>query len=331
MTLSVAEAVERGDLDALVRLVDGLAVAREWRAIVELRDRCRHALERGLQLWPAAEYAEYRLALEAPPEFAGPVVTETAGRFALGPLWEVAASTHPWSALVPHLPEGPARSLVAHERVLRGEDLRGDGSIDPGVIELPLVLESWEPVYPLAVYGSSRAEFASPRPVELRPWSLPPPPDAMASGDGVEALLALALPWAERSNGTAAAAEVAGDAAAAVAALEVGPVVAAAISGPEALAWMAWTGASGGAYGRRRGGPLGRFAAWWAVAALTGLEWPVAADDLGVACRRLEWHRWEPQGSTHGWSASLAVSDPATGRAWALYAVDDLREGDVTP
>src|SRR3989304_1665551 len=72
MTNRVAEAVERGDLDALVRLVDGLASAREWDRIVEVRDRCRHALERGLQLWPAAEDAEYRLALEAPPAVAGP-------------------------------------------------------------------------------------------------------------------------------------------------------------------------------------------------------------------------------------------------------------------
>ena len=57
-------------------------------------------------------------------------------------------------------------------------------------------------------------------------------------------LLALALPWVERSNGTAAAVAVEGDAAAAVAALEVGPVLGAPISAEDALAWMAWTGAS---------------------------------------------------------------------------------------
>ena len=59
----VVEAVDRGDLDELVRLVDGLCGARDWDGVVMLRDRCRHALEeRGLQLWPAAEFAEYRLA-----------------------------------------------------------------------------------------------------------------------------------------------------------------------------------------------------------------------------------------------------------------------------
>ena len=130
----LGSAVAAGDLDALIRLVDGLCSAREWGRVVELRDRCRHALEqRGLQLWPAAEYAEYRLALEAPADVAASVVTEEAGRFALGPLWEVAASTHACDVLDPHLAPGPSRSLAAHERVLRGEDLR-DADVDDQVL-----------------------------------------------------------------------------------------------------------------------------------------------------------------------------------------------------
>ena len=169
----LADAVGRGDLDELVRLVDGLSSAREWARVVELRDRCRHALERGLQLWPAAEYAEYRLALEAPPELAALVVTETAGRFALGPLWEVAAAGHDWKSLSPHLPLGPARSLVGHERVLRGEDLRGDESFDAMVLEIPPWLEPWEPAYPVATYRASSAEFPAPDPLALRAWPLP--------------------------------------------------------------------------------------------------------------------------------------------------------------
>ena len=36
----------------------------------------------------------------------------------------------------------------------------------------------------------------------------------------------------------------------------------------EALAWLAWAGASGGAHGRRRGNAIGRFGAWWVLAAL---------------------------------------------------------------
>ena len=329
MTNPVAEAVERGDLDALTRLVDGLVAAREWDRVVELRDRCRHALERGLQLWPAAEYAEYRLALEAPGRYSGPVITETAGRFALGPLWEVAASTHDWSELEPHLPPGPARALAAHERVLRGEDLRNEPTIDDAVLELPLALESWEPGYQIATYRSAKAEFPSPEPVAMRPWSLPDAGKAKGETEAVEALLALALPWQENSNGRVAAIEVRGEGAAAVAALGLGAVVGAPISATAAMAWMAWTGASGGAYARRRGSPLGRFAAWWALTMLVGLEWPVESDQLGAAAERLEWHRWEPQGSSHGWSASLAITDPVLGLGWALYAVDDSLEADA--
>ena len=47
-----------------------------------------------------------------------------AGRFALGPLSEVAASTHTWAELAPHAPPGPLAAVTAHERVVRGEDLR---------------------------------------------------------------------------------------------------------------------------------------------------------------------------------------------------------------
>ena len=325
----VAEAVDRGDLDELVRLVDGLCSAREWASVVDLRDRCRHALERGLQLWPAAEYAEYRLALEAPGGFAGPVVTERAGRFALGPLWEVAASTHDWAALSPHLPPGPARSLAAQERVLRGEDLTGDPSIDTGVLDVPLVLLAWEPSYPLATYRSSKAEFPSPPLVPLRRMASPAGWSAASDPAGVEALLAVALPWAEQSNGSAAAVAVQGDVVGAIAALGHTPVDAAEVSGADALAWLAWAGASGGAYGRRRGGPLGRFAAWWVLAAVGGVEWPPHPADLEEALRRLRWHRWEPAGVTHGWTTSLAITDPARGTSWALYAVDDHREGEA--
>jgi len=115
----IAEAVERGDLDELTRLIDALCEAREWDALVELRDRCARAVERGKQLWPAAHHAEYRLALEAPAPWAGSVLVEGAGRFALGPLSEVAASTHTWAELAPHAPAGPVAALAAHERVVR--------------------------------------------------------------------------------------------------------------------------------------------------------------------------------------------------------------------
>ena len=112
--MTLARLVDEGDVDELVRLVDRLSGARDWDGLVELRDRCRWALERGRQLWPIASLAEYRLALDAPAEWAGPVVAEGAGRFALGPLAEVAASTHTWAELRDHLPPGPMAAVTAH-------------------------------------------------------------------------------------------------------------------------------------------------------------------------------------------------------------------------
>ena len=117
----VRELIEGSDLNGLVRRIDGLTSARDWDGIVELRDRCVEAVDRGKQLWGVALFAEYRLALDAPGPLAGKVVKEGAGRFALGPLWEVAASTHQWDDLAPHVDDSQLRTLIAHERLLRGE------------------------------------------------------------------------------------------------------------------------------------------------------------------------------------------------------------------
>jgi hypothetical protein len=320
--VNLSEAVDRGDLDELVRLVDGLASAREWHRIVDLRDRCRHAMERGLQLWPAAEYAEYRLALDAPGQFAGPVVVEGAGRFALGPLWEVAASSHTWEDLAPHVPPGPARAMAAHERVLRGEDLRGDDTVDPLVLEIPLVLEPWEPEYAVATYRSDEADLPAPDlPPIGAPASMGAPGDLLDRPVETEALLDPVLVWLEQSNGEARAVAVEGDAEAAIAALGVTDGGIAELEPAAAVSWLAWAGASGGGHGRRRGGPAGRFAAWWAVVTLAGLEWPPAEGEVAEASHRLKWVRWSGPGGGN-WELRLAVEDPARGLAWAVDAFD---------
>ncbi len=58
--------IEGSDLNGLVRRIDGLVAAREWDGLVELRDACIEAVERGKQLWGVAQFTEYRLALDAP-------------------------------------------------------------------------------------------------------------------------------------------------------------------------------------------------------------------------------------------------------------------------
>jgi hypothetical protein len=326
--------IEGGDLDDLVRHVDHLCFEEDWDGLVELRDRCRKALERGRQLWPVSSLAEYRLALEAPGPWAAAVVVPGAGRVALGPLPEVAAQALAWAELSPHLPRTPEATFVAHERVVRGEDLTADQRIDRAALELPLRLERWEPDYPVAVYQPDDAQFPERRPtaagatVTAAPAE-PVPAGEVADPDACIALVELAGAWTTESNGRARATAVDGDAVGALGALrgagsgaeiDVTPLTV-----DDAFSAMAWTAASGGAHGRRRGMAAGRFGAWWAATALTvGLDnWPPAPDELGDAVAGLRWYRWEPAREVSaGWSLRLAVEDPEAGRAWAVEAVD---------
>ena len=325
--MTLDELIERGDLDELTHEIDNLCERRDWDGLVTLRDRCRAALERGKQLWPAAAHAEYRLALEAPGPWAGPAVAESSGRFLLGPLPEVAASTHPWSELGPHLADGPPRIVTAQERVVRGEDLTDQGLVD-AVYELPFALTAWEPTYPVATYHADRAEFPPPEQPDLAVTDLPAPAARHDDPVGETALLDLVRAWTTESNGRAQATGVRGDALAAIAALGPGRARIASLPLADAVATMAWAAASGGAHGRRRGMAAGRFGAWWAVAGLTGLEqeWPVAGDDLGDAGAELRFYAWDVGEPATGWNLHLAVEDPDDGLAWAITASDQSFE-----
>jgi hypothetical protein len=293
--------------------------------LVDLKGRCRHAVDRGKQLWAIADHIEYRLALEAPAAWAGPMVFEGAGRFTLGPLPEVAASRHTWEELSPHLPGGPARTVTAYERVVHGEDLTQAHGIDPLMVELPLRLMEWEPTYAVATYHADKAEFPAPELPRMQEVALPgmPPPSAEDS-ESIEALLSLPRPWTEESNGRAEAAIVHGDVMGSIRSLGPSRARLAPIAPQLALALMAWTGASGGAHGRRPGAAAGRYGAWWTAAALSDLleEWPVPPDHLGEAINELRWYVWSDLVSPTGWTLHLAVEDPPHGLAWAIAAVD---------
>jgi hypothetical protein len=317
-------AVERGDVDELIRLVDSLCASREWDRLVELRDRCEQAIARGRQLWPVAAHAEYRLALEAPGRFAAIVLVEGAGRFAPGPLPEVAASTHEWAELAPHARYGPPAVLAAHERVVRGEDLTGQTLPGPPVLDLPLRLAGWEPEYYLAHYRHDGVDLPGPPPSALEEVDVPAPPPSGSHDPATDALLDAVRAWTEGSEGRAEAIAVRGDARAAVAGLGRDRVRMAEVAASEAMRTLAWAGASGGAHARRPGAAAGRFAAWWTGAALTGLleEWPVDAAALGNALTRLRWYAWDGGGAAAGWGLHLAIEDPSSGRSWAVAAID---------
>jgi hypothetical protein len=354
--------VDAADVAALLLAVDGLCASREWDQLADLARRCREAVELGKQLWSVATHIDYRLALEGPPEHAAAVLAPGAGRFALGPLTEVAAATHAWDDLAPHLRDPASTVAVAQERVLRGEDLRGrEGAAGVDAWQQladgpPLWLAEWEPAYALPRYRDRSATFPQ---HEVMVRGLPPPSPCrpaieLAADEAVRALRALVTAWVDESAGTVAAVAVEGDAAGAVGRLLAGPHGRGADDGPgasllavtpaEGMAILQWTGANGGAYGRRPGGAAGRFAAWWTAAMLTGLDWPVPPSELGDAVAQLRWYRWRaaagdrdaegdgrsagsaPSRTDTGWVLRLAVADPVDGLAWAVAAADRLAD-----
>ena len=317
----LATLIESSDLAGLVRLVDAEARDRRWEALVDIAERCREAVERGKQVWAIAHYAEYRLALEAPAAYAGAVVGDGGAGLSLGPLWEVAATTHTWDDLEPHLGAPASRALVAHERVLHGEAV-DPSTIDPRVVDLPLSVMSWEPAYATAVYRVDGADFPQNPGPSLEWVTLPPSGRPAEEDDAVHALLDLVRPWSDESSGRAVAVAVEGNALEAVAALGPRRARVSEATLEQALAAMAWAGASGGAFGRRRGGPVGRSGAWWVLTALLGYDEPPTEREWGTEGRDLEWVLWDPGDQVGGWSLHLAIADPDDGLAWAMSAVD---------
>ncbi len=287
----------------------------------------RSSHERGRQHWPAAEYAEYRLALEAPGAFAAQVLVEGAGRFALGPLTEVAASTHTWEELAPGLDSGPLAAITAHERVVRGEDLTGDDRVDPSVLTVPLVLLEWEPAYPVATYHADKADLPAPAEPEFEPLDLPLAPfEYTTDVDEAHALRGLTATWIDESHGHADAVAVNGTALHAVAALGMTQARVARLTPGQAFAWMSWAAASGGASGRRRGMAWGRYLAWECASILLQVD----MEDVGIHVNELAWFAWDPLTAQVGWSLRLAVEDPANGCAWAVSASDQADTGPST-
>jgi hypothetical protein len=319
--------IQRADLVGLVRLVDDCTTSGDWRLLRQVRDRSRAAVATGRQLWPAATLAEYRLALIGPPDWAAPMIADDAGLFTIGPLTEVIAQHHTWAQLQPLLAATPGAAVVAHERALRGERI-DPSTVEglPDVFELPYALAPWEPDYPLATFTDDGLDEPAPvaaraEPVRRRAVG------SVVRVDDDETELAfrqLVETWTASSNGRAEMSCVEGDTDAAVAAFGVPAWTTRALALGEAISWLAWAGASGGAHGRRRGAALGRFGALWLLAALLDLgdEWPVPLERLGAEAAALRWAWWDAGEPQHGWRLQLAVEDPGSGHAWAFHAVD---------
>lgn len=339
MRSEVAELIEAQDMNALLRVIDGMAASKEWEDLLDLADLCEAAVERGKQMWPIAAHIDYRLALEAPGDLAAEVLESHLVRFHPGPLSEVAASTHVWADLAPHIEAPHTKAYVAQERVLRGEDLTGDDNAELGVLQLPPVMQEWEPTYALATYKADHVEVAEPwdPKLPLGPLTGDPAP-VLDEEELITALTDLVAPWTAESNGAARAVVVEGSAAAAVCTLlgDMPPSVGdegemrvpriGRLSSEEAIQRLAWAAASGGAHGRRRGAAFGRWLTWHTLALLSDRPWPVEPSVLGGGAAELEWYRWDEGVQEEGWTLRIALADPVHGWAAALAATDLLQE-----
>lgn len=325
MTDQLTPLIESSDLAGLTRYIDGICSRRDWDDLVDLRDRCNEAVERGKQLWATAQFAEYRLALEAPVAVSieAGILADGKGRFALGPIWEVAASTHPWTEFEPHELTPTIRAMIAHERSIRG-DVIDESAIDDAILSVPLAQQPWEPDYPVAEYKSDRAEFPDDIfDIDLDWVDLPESVDPQDEDGVCHALMELIKPWWEDSLGKAEAITVDGTIEEAIRALGPNRARLAEVDAATALEAMVWAGASGGSHGRRRGTPTGRAGAWWVILEALGYdELPDDLAPLGDELDEMRWVLWDPGDRIGGWNLHIGIEDPVDKIAWVLSAVD---------
>ena len=315
--------INRADLDGLVRLIDDYCETRSWHDLLGLRDACKAAVAHGRQVWPASTLAEYRLALLAPADIAVQVVGEDAGRFTIGPLTEVIAQHHQWSELKDLLEPSPTTTFIAYECAIRGQQI--DDQLFPA-LESPCNLLTLENNYALAEYQDNDATFLTPAIPQLNSVITIAASSAHIVHDPevFTAIHQLADTWTTQSNGVFAFNCVDGSVLDALSSLNIHEAQLSLLTPGEALSWLTWAGASGGAHGRRRGNALGRDAAWWTIAALTEntTRWPLSNSELIDAANVLQWFWWDDNTTTTGWKVQLCIHHPFRNRSWAFSLRD---------
>lgn len=328
--------IEAEDIAGLLRVVDAGVDSGDWERLVALARACRAAVERGRQLWSVATHISYRIALDAPPAFVAPVLSEPVSRFTFGPLTEVAAQNHDWESLAGLVADGPVAAALAQERILRGEDLRGDERAYPHVFELPLQRAPGEEevghLFP--TYSASEVHVPD-----------PPAPWAGVAGPGIRPAHAvteggvevghlspeheLSRVWQDHFQvwTTQSGAELRTFAAEigvhdAIAETVEPGAAATPIEPGAALVRLEWAASTGAAHGRRPGFAAGRFNGWWTASRLAGVDWPQPDPEAFMAgLGACEWIWFEPVPRPSGWVFGLAVGRP-DGKATACLAVD---------
>jgi len=320
MTNDIDKLIHRVDLDGLVRFVNDTVSSREWRQLVRVRDACTSAVKTGRQVWPIATLANYRLALWAPAEFACRSLDDSMRTFMPGPISEILAINHSWVELAPYLEPSPDRSLVAHERALRGDVI---DTSEYSTLDMPFALQTWEPDYDPATYADDGGQFPAP-PAPSTTRVMTTSGEELDDPDTTSAFRLLVEPWTAASNGRAEIAIVEGDGLAALGALGAVDARRCKVEHHLALRWMVWAASSGGAHGRRRGRANGRSTTWWFLHQFLDLgdTWPTDADELGMRIEGLVFHLWDSIEPATGWSLQLTIEDSTTGLSCAIHARD---------
>ena len=311
-TTSNAELVELGDLDELTRHIDRLCAAGDWdgwsTCATGAGARSSGASSSGRRRRTPSTASRSRRRRGGPARCSCPA--RAASLSVRSPRWRRRPTPGPsWPRA-----SRPDRSppSTAHERVLRGEDLTRRRPHRPAVLELPLVLQPWEPAYPLATYEAGEGATSPPWPLpqlgaveattaaapRRRPGGVPRPRRA---GDGVD----------DRVGGSGRGRRGRRRRARRARRARPRPRPRRARS-PPAMRSRRWRGpaASGGAHGRRRGMAPGRFAAWWAVAALAG-----RLDDVAARAGRARRRRRRRCAGTAGTRARPTPAGPSASRS----------------
>jgi hypothetical protein len=241
----------------------------------------------------------------------------------MGPLTEVIAQNHQWSELREFLQPSPTSTYIAYECGIRGQQV--DGELFPA-LESPCTLLPVESNYALAEYHDNEAKFPTPAIPEMGNAIAVPASSANVVQDSEvsTAFHQLVDAWTTQSNGELRISCVEGSVLDALATLEVQEARLSLLTSSDALAWITWAGASGGAHGRRRGNALGRDAAWWTVASLTvnTFHWPLNSKELETAVNSLQWFWWDTNEPATGWQLQLCIHHADRNRSWAISVHD---------
>ena len=132
--------------------------------------------------------------------------------------------------------------------------------------------------------------------------------------------------WTTSSNGKLQVGATRGNETHALASVGIASATLRELETTQALALLAWAGASGGAFGRRRGAAAGRDSAWWLLGALSGRadQWPLKNDEIGDVLHALTWWWFDADESPTGWQLQLVIVDAQRGLFWAINARDSV-------